>query len=106
MLNVNVISMNYENVCGYLCFCCADAVDCGAASPRCMIFTLTPVSGTGTGFGPLSSRERGIRSVVLDLFTLTFDSSPIKGEGELVVGLACCLPSHCPSGLRIKSAMT
>ena len=28
--------MNYENVCGYLCFCCADAVDCGAASPRCM----------------------------------------------------------------------
>ena len=39
------------------------------------------------------------------VFTLTFDSSPIKGEGELVVGLACCLPSHCPSGLRIKSAM-
>ena len=25
---VNVISMNYENVYGYLCFCCADAVDC------------------------------------------------------------------------------
>ena len=23
------ISMNYENSCGYLCFCCADAVDCG-----------------------------------------------------------------------------
>ena len=36
MLNVKLISMNYENVCGYLCFCCADAVDCGAASPRCM----------------------------------------------------------------------
>ena len=31
-----MISMNYENVCGYLCFCCADAVDCGAASPRYM----------------------------------------------------------------------
>ena len=60
MLNVKLISMNYENVYGYLCFCCADAVDCGAASPRCMIFTLTPVSGTGTGFVPLSSRERGI----------------------------------------------
>ena len=26
---------------------------------RCIVFTLTPVSGTGTGFGPLSSRERG-----------------------------------------------
>ena len=51
--------MNCENVCGYLCFCCADAVDCGAASPRCMIFTLTPVSGTGTGFAPLPSREMG-----------------------------------------------
>ena len=34
-----------------------------------VLFTLTPVSGTGTGFGPLSSRERGILSVVLDLFT-------------------------------------
>ena len=29
MLNVKLISMNYENVYGYLCFCCADAVDCG-----------------------------------------------------------------------------
>ena len=28
--------MNYENIYRYLCFCCADAVDCGAASPRCM----------------------------------------------------------------------
>ena len=27
---------------------------------------------------------------VLDLFTLTFDSSPIKGEGILSVGLSCC----------------
>ena len=42
-----------------------------------------PVSGTGTGF----------------------DSSPIKGEGDLV-GLSCCQPSRLPSGLRIKSAMT
>ena len=25
---VGLISMNYENVCGYLCFCYADAVDC------------------------------------------------------------------------------
>ena len=36
MINVGLISMNYENVCGYLCFCCADVVDCGAASPRYM----------------------------------------------------------------------
>ena len=30
IINVNVISMNCENVYRYLCFCCADAVDCGA----------------------------------------------------------------------------
>ena len=36
MLKVKLISMNYENVYRYLCFCCADAVDCGAASPRYM----------------------------------------------------------------------
>ena len=42
--------------------------------------------------------------VVLHRFTLTFDSSPIKGEGK-VVGLDLLLPCH-PSGLRIKSAMT
>ena len=24
-----MISMNYENVYRYLCFCCADAMDCG-----------------------------------------------------------------------------
>ena len=35
------ISMNCENSCGYLCFCCVDAVDCGAASPRCMEMGLT-----------------------------------------------------------------
>ena len=64
--------------------------------------------------------------------TLTFDSSPIKGEGDWLVVLSCspasppygyCLEAsmslrhgriqlvlsvacHCPSGLRIKSAMT
>ena len=36
MVDVKLISMNYENVYRYLCFCCADAVDCGAASPRYM----------------------------------------------------------------------
>ena len=38
IINVNVISMNCENVYRYLCFCCVDAVDCGAALPRCMDF--------------------------------------------------------------------
>ena len=39
-------------------------------------------------------------------FTLTFDSSPIKGEGYWLV-LSCSPASPChPSGLRIKSAMT
>ena len=81
MLSVKFISMNYENVYGYLCFCCADAVDCGAGTVSCMrevgvdryglgrcwgiVFTLAPVSGTGTGFGPLPLRERGILAVVL-----------------------------------------
>ena len=32
---------------------------------------LLPVSGTGTGFDPLPSRERGILSVGVVLFTLT-----------------------------------
>ena len=27
------------------------------------------------------------------IFTLTFDSSPIKEEGSMSVGLACCLPA-------------
>ena len=38
-------------------------------------------------------------------FTLAFDSSPIKGEGDMV-GLSCCRPRHLTSGLRVKSAMT
>ena len=34
MLNVKLISMNYENVYRYLCFCRADAVDCWGEVPR------------------------------------------------------------------------
>ena len=30
------------------------------------------------------------------IVTLTFDSSPIKGEREYVVALACCLPAPAP----------
>ena len=40
------------------------------------------------------------------VFTLTFDSSPIKGEGEYVVGVGLLSAVRHPSGLRIKSAMT
>ena len=51
-------------------------------------------------------RNDGLGYVVgVVLFTLTFDSSPIKGEGDWLV-LSCCLPGRLPSGLRIKSAMT
>ena len=57
-----MISMNYENVYRYLCFCCTDAVDCGGWVVL-DLFTLTPVSGTGTGFDPLPSRERGNNGV-------------------------------------------
>ena len=33
---VKFISMNYENSYVYLCFCCADAVDCGVGWMICM----------------------------------------------------------------------
>ena len=36
------------------------------------------------------------------VFTLTFDSSPIKGEGVWLVGLACCCPAH-PATLWIPA---
>ena len=80
------------------------------------------MSGTGTGLSPLPSRERWIwlgwivvcpaphlwiadqaRNDVTMLgivFTLTFDSSPIKGEGDMV-GLDCCLPCH-PVDSRLR----
>ena len=66
MVNVKLISMNYENICGYLCFCCMDAVDCGAEG-----LTWMSMDRYGLGIGTM-------RCIV---FTLTFDSSPIKGEG-------------------------
>ena len=67
-----------------------------------VLFTLPPC-----GYCLEASMTAG--SVVLACFTLTFDSSPIKGEGDfcrLVVLSCCCPPTPCPSGLRIKSAMT
>ena len=45
--------------------------------------------------------------LVLSCCCLTFDSSPIKGEGIWLVVLSCCCPARTlTSGLRIKSAMT
>ena len=69
MINVNMISMNYENIYRYLCFCCADAVDCGAGWVSCVEW-------------------------VLSCFTLTFDSSPIKGEGD---SIGWCWLVVCPT---------
>ena len=59
---------------------------------------------------PVDSRLRGNDGevgLICLVFTLTFDSSPIKGEGDSV-GWICLITAfhHCPSGLRIKSAMT
>ena len=47
----------------------------------------------------------GLGRCISIVFTLTFDSSPIKGEGDWRLDWPCC---HQPltSGLRIKSAMT
>ena len=33
------ISMNYENSCVYLCFCCVDTVDCGVGWVRCVVMS-------------------------------------------------------------------
>ena len=57
IIYVKLISMNYENIYGYLCFCCADAVDCGAAPPRCMggldgVGCLRPVAPLDCGSSP------------------------------------------------------
>ena len=38
------------------------------------------------------------------VFTLVFDSSPIKGKGILSVGLACWLPRPVDSRLRSNAA--
>ena len=79
-MNVKLISMNYENVCGYLCFCCADAVDCGVGD-----LTWMSMDRYGLGIGTM-------RCIV---FTLTFDSSPIKGEGDMVgLGLLFAHRNH------------
>ena len=48
-----MISMNYENSCVYLCFCCADAVDCGAGRVSCMVMSWVGVPR------PVDSRLRG-----------------------------------------------
>ena len=39
-------------------------------------------------------------SVGLDLFTLTFDSSPIKGEGVLMVGVVLVSPHPVDTALK------
>ena len=47
------ISMNYENSCVYLCFCCVDGVDCGVGRvswvgvPRPVVSRLRGNDGPG-----------------------------------------------------------
>ena len=67
IINVNLISMNYENVYGYLCFCCADAVDCGVGGCFGLVHPLLPCQALGQA---------------LVLFH-------IKGEGDLWLVLSC-----------------
>ena len=95
-----------------------------------LVYLVSPsdsVSGTGTGFGPLPSRERGfgwwfglllpsprpvvscLRGndgpglVVLSCFTLTFDSSPIKGGGDWWLVWLVVAP---PCGYCLEASMT
>ena len=52
-----------------------------------------PVSGTGTGFGPIPSRERGIRMVVWLVVAPRCGyclKASMTGDGWLV--LSCCYP--------------
>ena len=91
-------------------------VDCGVGVFR-TCSPSAPVSGTGTGFGPMPSRERGIRMVVVlacspahppplwiadqvrndvtmlcIVFTLTFDPLPSRERGYWwLVWLVVCL---------------
>ena len=78
----------------------------------CLVFTLTPVSGTGTGFDTLSSRERGILAVVLACVAppphLWIDESPITlcQRVRLQRGRTSFFIVLVPMNGRIKSAMT
>ena len=73
-MNVKLISMNCENVCGYLCFCCVDAVDCGvgAVSPRFM--------GGLDGVGCLRP--------ALPLWI----ADQVRNDVTVLIVLACCHP--------------
>ena len=72
-INVKLISMNCENICVYLCFCCADAVDCGAASPRFMDWV--SIGWFGTSLPPLWIADQ------------------VRNDGTVLVVLACCCPA-------------
>ena len=77
MLNVKLISMNYENVCGYLCFCCADAVDCGAGGMSCM-GGLDGVGWVAAALPPLWIADQ------------------VRNDVTVLIVLACCRPHPAP----------
>ena len=125
--------MNYVNNYEYLCFCCVDAVDCGAGcvnlhgdewdAPPCGYWIKSSMTDRSGNDGRLSPLPLWI-------------ADQVRNDG--VIGLSCChplipvsgtgtgslipLPSrervcmvgvvllsasdHRPSGLRIRSAMT
>ena len=83
------ISMNYENSCVYLCFCCVDAVDCCCQNQDLQ------------DYGDLQDWDD-----VLHRFHPHPSPLPSRERGDWWLVLSCCQPSRFPSGLRIKSAMT
>ena len=78
---------------------------CLVVGPAPHLWIADQVRNDGTMLGhrfhphlsPLPSRERGFCRLVWLVFTLTFDSSPIKGEGDSV-GWCCIVvaPHHTP----------
>ena len=112
MVNVKLISMNCENVCGYLCFCCADAVDCGVEGKLTWmnmdrygleVFVLDD------GYGLLEwwfseSGFAGLRCPAL--WFPAYAGMTVRDTGMTVRDAGMTATLHSPSGLRIKSAMT
>ena len=101
-MNVKFISMNYENSCVYLCFCCVDAVDCGVGRVSCMVMGLTWMFIDRYGLGARPLPPLWIADQVRN------DVGVVAGRYSAWRCLDMCYGWRFlyPSGLRIKSAMT